>query len=42
MDLENDANTPFEPQQEQLAGLVDQSAEKEVKQASVEGIETYK
>jgi hypothetical protein len=42
VDFENDVNTSFEPQQEQLAGEVDQSTEKEVKQASVKGIETYK
>ena len=42
VDFENDVNTSFESQQEQLAGQVDQSTEKEVKQASVKGIETYK
>jgi len=35
VDFENDVNTSFESQQEQLAGQVDQATEKEVKQASV-------
>lgn len=42
MDFENDANTAFEPQQEKIAGQVDQSTEKEVQHASVRGTETYK
>ena len=42
VDFENDVKASLEPQQEQLVGQVDQSTEKVVKQASVEGIETYK
>ncbi len=42
VDFENDPNTSFGPQQEQLTGQVDQSTEKEAKQASIEGIETCK